>query len=70
MKKNVLINFGHKIRKERLKKKLSQEKLAEIAGVHRTYIGVTEIALENNRFTNVEKIAKALKLDISKLFKD
>jgi len=70
MKKNVLINFGHKIRKERLKKKLSQEKLAEIAGVHRTYIGMIERAEKNITLTNIEKIAKALKLDISKLFKD
>lgn len=70
MKKNVLINFGHKIRKERLKKNLSQEKLAEIAGVHRTYIGMIERAEKNITLTNIEKIAKALKLDISKLFKD
>lgn len=70
MEKNILIKFGHKIRKERLKKKLSQEKLAEIAGFHRTYVGMIERAEKNITLTNVEKIAKALRLDVSTLFKD
>jgi transcriptional regulator with XRE-family HTH domain len=44
MKKEVLLKFGKKVREERLKLNLSQEKLAAKAGVHRTYIGMIERA--------------------------
>ena len=46
---------------------LSQEKLAEIAGVHRTYIGMIERAEKNITLCNMEKIAKALKVQIQEL---
>ena len=38
MSKNILKKFGNRVREERIKQKLSQEELAEKAGVHRTYI--------------------------------
>jgi transcriptional regulator with XRE-family HTH domain len=69
MKKDILIKFGHKVRFERLKKKLSQEELADVTGVHRTYIGMIERAEKNITLENIEKIAKALNLSISELFK-
>jgi len=67
MKKNILVNFGNRVRLERLKKRLSQEELAEIAGVHRTYIGMVERAEKNITLGNIEKIAKALRVEIKDL---
>jgi len=67
--KNILELFGNKVREERLKQNLSQEKLAELANVHRTYIGMIERAEKNITLTNIAKIAKALKVSISELMK-
>ena len=64
MKKEILIKFGKRVREESLKRKLSQEEFAEIAGVHRTYIGMIERAEKNITLENIEKIAKALKIRI------
>jgi transcriptional regulator with XRE-family HTH domain len=60
MNKKILQQFGKRVREERLKQNLSQEKLAERAKVHRTYIGMIERAEKNITLTNMEKIAKAL----------
>ncbi len=53
---------------ERIKRNLSQEKLAEKANVHRTYIGMIERAEKNITLQNIEKIAKALNVKIKDLF--
>lgn len=68
MRTKILEKFGGRVREERLKQGLSQEALAEKAGVHRTYIGMIERAEKNVTLTNIEKIAKALGVDISSLF--
>lgn len=67
MKSQVLKSFGDKVRQERTKRNLSQEGLANLAGVHRTYIGMIERAEKNITLENIEKIAKALKIKISSL---
>ena len=63
----VLIEFGLKVKKLREQKGLSQEKLAELANVHRTYIGMIERAERNITLLNIQKIAKALGVKISSL---
>ncbi|MBU1016947.1 helix-turn-helix transcriptional regulator [Patescibacteria group bacterium] len=68
MKRGILIKFGNKVRKERAKLGLSQEKLATKAGVHRTYIGMIERAEKNITLENIEKVAKALSLKLSDFF--
>lgn len=68
MKEAVLIDFGKKIKELRNLKKISQEELADRAGVHRTYIGMIERAEKNITLINVEKIAKALNVNIKDLF--
>ncbi len=70
MKKQILIKFGNRVREERMKLHLSQEKLAEKADVHRTYIGMIERAEKNITLVNIEKISKALGVPIRSLFKD
>ena len=68
MKKDTLIQFGSKVRQERIKRNLSQETLAEKAGMHRTYIGMIERAEKNITLLNIKKIANALNLPLSILF--
>ena len=69
MKKNsLLIRFGEKVREIRKEKGLSQEDLSFEADLHRTYIGMIERAEKNITLINIQKIAKALGVDIKELF--
>lgn len=68
-KSKILINFGDKVREVRIKNGLSQEQLAHLADVHRTYIGMIERAEKNITLINIEKIAKALGVNINELIK-
>ena len=70
MKREILLRFGQKVREERIKLKLSQEGLASRAGVHRTYIGMIERAEKNITLENIEKICKALGLNVRDFFTD
>lgn len=70
MKKEILIKFGNKVRERRAELGLSQEELASRAGVHRTYIGMIERAEKNITLGNIEKISKALKLNLDDLMKN
>ncbi len=70
MKRGILIKFGDKVKKERTKLGLSQERLAAKAGVHRTYIGMIERAEKNITLENIEKVAKALGLKLPDFFSD
>jgi transcriptional regulator with XRE-family HTH domain len=70
MSKTIMEKFGQKVRDERLKQHLSQEELAIKAGVHRTYIGMIERAEKNITLLNIEKISKALGVNISKLLEE
>jgi transcriptional regulator with XRE-family HTH domain len=68
MDSKILKKFGQRVREERLKQGLSQEALAERAGLHRTYIGMIERAEKNITLINIEKIAKALRINIADFF--
>ena len=63
----ILKQFGRKIVYYRKKKKLSQEKLAELADMHRTYIGQIESGKRNIALKNIAKLAKALKVPVKDL---
>jgi len=69
MKKALLSKFGQRVRQERERSGLSQEDFAARVGVHRTYVGMIERAEKNITLLNIERIAKALKLSLEKLFK-
>lgn len=66
---DIKILFGSAIREFRLKQKLSQEKLAELSNLHRTYISEVERGERNISIVNIEKICKALKVKMSELFR-
>lgn len=66
-KSSVLTFFGKRVREERLKKGLSQEEFAELAELHRTYIGMIERGEKNITLKNIEKIARALEISLDKL---
>ncbi len=60
--------FGSNVRKYRLEKNLSQEKLADISNLHRTYISDVERAERSISLDNIQKIADALEIEVYKLF--
>ena len=65
---NIKLKFGQRVRELRKKLWISQEKLAEIAGLHRTYIWNVERWEKNISLENIEKLAKALNVKIKDLF--
>lgn len=62
--------FGETVRKFRMAKGLSQEKLAEHAGIHRTYIGDVERGLRNIALVNMHRIASALGVSLGSLISE
>jgi transcriptional regulator with XRE-family HTH domain len=59
---NILRKLGKNIREKRLTLGLTQEALADKAGLHFTYIGQTERGQRNVTCASLYKIAKALKV--------
>lgn len=66
---NIKIIFGKAIKEYRTEKGVSQEKLAEICGLHRTYISEVERGVRNVSLINIQKICDALDIKISTVFK-
>lgn len=60
--------FAAKLRQFRLARGLSQEGLAELCGLHRTYVGSVERGERNVSIDNIERIAAALEVNIRDLF--
>lgn len=67
---NILSKFGNKIQILRKTKNLSQEEFAHLCGLHRTYIGMIERGEKNITLKNIEKLSRALDINISDLLKD
>jgi transcriptional regulator with XRE-family HTH domain len=63
----VLKKFGKRVKEIRNQRNLSQEQLAYLANVHRTYVGMIERAEKNITLLSIEKIAKALDVEINDL---
>jgi transcriptional regulator with XRE-family HTH domain len=59
----LLRSFGDRVRQHRLRLGLSQEDLADLAGMHRTYVGSIERGERNVSIWNVHKLAAALGVD-------
>jgi transcriptional regulator with XRE-family HTH domain len=64
----IVRDLALRIRKLRSAKGWSQERLAEEAAIHRTYLGGIERGLRNPALKNLFKIAKALGVSMNELF--
>ena len=65
---DLKLSFGRTVRSKRAALGLSQEDLAARAGLHRTYISDVERGTRNISLENIEKLAEALDLSVSRLF--
>jgi transcriptional regulator with XRE-family HTH domain len=70
MASTIHVRFGTNLRKIRLDKSISQERLADLAGLHRTYISSVERGERNVTLETIERLAKALGISMSKLMPD
>lgn len=65
---DIIKVFGTNLRKYRTELGVSQEKFAEMCGLHRTYISDIERFQRSIALDNVQKIADALGIETYKLF--
>ena len=68
MSMDILKTFGTNLRKYRINLGISQEKFAELSGLHRTYISDIERFRRSISLNNIQKIADALGIEPYKLF--
>lgn len=68
MTDNILLAFGARVKKLRLDKQLSQEKLAQTCDLDRTYISGIERGVRNVSLLNINKLAVALEIPPAELF--
>ena len=61
--------LGENIRSLRTKQQITQEQLAELCDLHRTYIGAMERGDRNVSLNNIVKVAQALNVTPSELLK-
>ncbi|NJN99812.1 MAG: helix-turn-helix transcriptional regulator [Anaerolineales bacterium] len=67
---NVTKVFAENIKKLRRQQGLSQEDLADLAGLHRTYIGAVERGERNITLLNANRIAEALSVELNECLKE
>jgi len=70
MASSINVRFGASLRKIRTGKGMSQERLADLAGLHRTYVSSVERGERNVTLQTVEKLTKALGVPMAKLMSD
>ena len=69
-KSDISIRFGNRLREVRSAVGISQEKLGERAGLHRTFISMVERGKRNVTIETVEKLATALNCRMGELMPD
>ena len=70
LKEKVLKNFGETVRRIRKSKGITQEILADMCELHRTYLSDVELGKRNISLENIDKIACALGMTVSELFQE
>ncbi|WP_228282386.1 helix-turn-helix domain-containing protein [Rubrobacter tropicus] len=60
--------FGETVRRLRLERDYSQERFAELCGLHRTYIGSIERGEKVVTIVTADKLARALGISLTGLF--
>lgn len=70
MDTRILKRFGARVRSERENLGLSQDELAALVGLHRTYVGSVERGERNLSLLNVIRLAKGLGITASALLRD
>ena len=65
--KRFLRNLGERIRKQRLARGWTQERLAEKCEIHRTFIGSVERGERNVSILNLRVIAQVLRVALGDL---
>ena len=70
MSEEILLRFGGAVRKIRQNRRISQEQLADMCDLHRTYISDIELGKRNVSLENIEKLAHALDMSIAELFSE
>lgn len=65
---DIKVLVGKRVKELRNKSKISQEELADLAGLDRTYITSVECGKRNISIINIEKIANALKVTLKEFF--
>ena len=59
--------LAHNLRRLRAHRVISQEELADLAGLHRTYVGSVERSERNISIDNIERLAVALEVAVPDL---
>lgn len=67
MSMTARLTFAHNLRKVRTRQGISQEKLADLCDLHRTYVSSVERGERNITVDNMERLAVALGVDIREL---
>lgn len=60
--------FARNLRTCRVRQGISQEQLAALAGLSRTFVSDVEREIRNCSIDNIERLANALKIDVSEFF--
>ncbi len=66
-KRAATVVFGQRVRARRVELGLSQEALAQLAGLHRTYVGSLERGERNVALINILRLGRALEIDAGTL---
>ncbi|MBL9179848.1 MAG: helix-turn-helix transcriptional regulator [Verrucomicrobiaceae bacterium] len=69
-KLNARQRFAANLKEQRLAKGLSQEDLADLCGLHRTYVGSVERGERNISIDNMERLAQSLEVPLEKLIRE
>lgn len=65
--KQIVSNLANNVRLLRKSKSISQEKLADLCGIHRTYIGSIERCERNVTLSTLELLANTLGVSVTQL---